>query len=537
MAGSGVHGLQILGTGTPRWALLLALLLTLLAPVEPAVARALTTSQPLTPRATDPAAFSAGVTAIVDADGDCLRMRAGPGTALPQLTCLPHGSAVTIVPGRVVFDGMAWQQVQSGGRLGWVVEQYLREGSSAPPTSSGAPAAPSGASAAAVPSGPLIGPGCTALPNASTAASQRTGPAIPPGINGVVPEAGSGLIVWGGGSAEEVAASAATKGCALRSVWAPADGGGIIGYSYGAPDFVNKDWLDRFVDGIDAGTPLILVCGGAPDRQIVTAHALGSIPPPTPTGLAPVAVRALPPPAVSASSVAVIDAASGAVIYESNAHRSLPPASLTKIATAILTVEAGRLDAWVPISIDSREMGDSSVMGLRPGDCFRAKDLLFGLMLPSGNDAALALGRFQAGGDEAFVGRLNALVVRIGLQETRFANAHGLNASGHYSSAYDLAMLARYAMTLPDFVAAAGTRQWTAQGSRTIGLTNTNTLLAGYAGADGVKTGFTEEAGRTLVASATRNGHRVFIALLNAPERDADARKLFDWTFTNFVFR
>ena len=80
-------------------------------------------------------------------------------------------------------------------------------------------------------------------------------------------------------------------------------------------------------------------------------------------------------------------------------------------------------------------------------------------------------------------------------------------------------------------------RQWTALGSRTIALTNTNTMLGGYLGADGVKTGFTEEAGRTMVASATRDGRRVFIALLNAPDRDADARKLFDWTFANFLFR
>ena len=519
----GSTSLHIFGTGTPRWALLLALLLALLAPVEPVAARALTASHLL---AAAPAAFSAGVTAIVDADGDCLRMRAGPGFALPQLTCLPHGSAVTIVPGRVVLDGMAWQQVQAVGRLGWVAEQHLREGS---PTSSSVPAP-------TVPSGPAIGPGCTALPNTSAPASQRTGPTILPGLNGVVPESGSGLIVWGGGSADTVASEAAAKGCALRSIWAPGTDGGVIGYSYGAPEFVNRDWLDRFGEEIAAGMPLILVCGGAPDRQTVTAHALGSIPPPAATGLPPVAVKALPPPTVSAASVAVIDAASGAVIYERGGHRTLPPASLTKIVTAILTVERGRLDSWVPVTIDSREMGDSSVMGLRPGDCFRERDLLYGLMLPSGNDAALALGRYVAGSDEAFVGRMNALIVRLGLQETHFVNPHGLNASGHYSSAYDLAMLARYAMTLPDFVTTVRTRQWTAQGSRSISLANTNTLLDTYAGIDGVKTGFTEEAGRTLVASDTRNGRRVFVVLLNAPDRDQDARKLFDWTFTNFVF-
>jgi D-alanyl-D-alanine carboxypeptidase (penicillin-binding protein 5/6) len=226
-------------------------------------------------------------------------------------------------------------------------------------------------------------------------------------------------------------------------------------------------------------------------------------------------------------------------MYQKDGHRLLPPASLTKIATAILTVEAGGLDAWVRTDVDSDLLAretDSSVMGLRPGDCFRVRDLLYGLMLPSGNDAALALGRQVAGNDETFVARMNALVARIGLTETTYRNAHGLPAPGHLTSAYDLAMLARYAMTLPDFVATVGLRQRTIQGSRTIALTNTNTLLGVYQGTDGVKTGYTEEAGRTMVVSATRNGHRVFVALLNAPDRDEDAMKLLDWAFTNVVF-
>ena len=120
------------------------------------------------------------------------------------------------------------------------------------------------------------------------------------------------------------------------------------------------------------------------------------------------------------------------------------------------------------------------------------------------------------------------------LGETHFENAHGLNASGHYSSAYDLAMLARYAMTLPDFAGAVSARQWTALGSRTIALTNTNTMLGGYLGADGVKTGFTEEAGRTVVVSAVRNGHRVFVALLDDLYREDSAVALLDWVFQNY---
>jgi D-alanyl-D-alanine carboxypeptidase (penicillin-binding protein 5/6) len=97
-------------------------------------------------------------------------------------------------------------------------------------------------------------------------------------------------------------------------------------------------------------------------------------------------------------------------------------------------------------------------------------------------------------------------------------------------------MLARYAMTLPDFAPFAGTQQWSAHGSRTIHMNNVNTFLGRYPGADGVKTGYTEAAGRTLVASVTRNGRRVYVVLLNSPRRDEDAQVLFDWAFRNFVW-
>ncbi len=538
--------MSIVRTNTPRWGLLLALLLTLVAPVQSAFARptAAQHSRSAHTAPASPGALAAGTAAVVDADGDCLRLRGGPGRALPELRCLPHGSPVTAIPGRVVVDGTAWQQVRVGEQIGWVAEMYLREvpaGTALPTAPAISPAAvPAPASAPSAAAVPPIGPGCTAITSTPARAGAAQGPTVAPGITGAVPDSGTGLVVWGGGSMEQVAAASAERGCSLRSVWAPAADGGFIGYIYDAPEVVNADWLERYGPSISAGTPLLLVCGGAITRQAITAPKAAptaTLPPPAPTGSPPLAIRALPPPPVSASAVAIVDAASGAVIYERNGHRTAPPASLTKIATAILTVESRRLDAWVPVTVDSREMGDSSVMGLRPGDCFRERDLLYGLMLPSGNDAALALGRFQAGSDDAFVGRMNALVLRLGLGETHFENAHGLNASGHYSSAYDLAMLARYAMTLPDFAGAVSARQWTALGSRTIALTNTNTMLGGYLGADGVKTGFTEEAGRTMVASATRDGRRVFIALLNAPDRDADARKLFDWTFANFLFR
>jgi D-alanyl-D-alanine carboxypeptidase len=182
-------------------------------------------------------------------------------------------------------------------------------------------------------------------------------------------------------------------------------------------------------------------------------------------------------------------------------------------------------------------MTDSTVMGLRPGDCFQLRDLVYGLLLPSGNDAALAVGRAVAGSDAAFVEQLNALLRRLELRESRFANPHGLHEPGHVASASDLALLARYAMSLPAFAEVVRTGQWQVQGSRALDVFNTNSFLGRYAGADGVKTGFTEEAGRTLVASATRGGRRVIVALMNAPARYDDAQLLLDWVFGNFSWR
>jgi D-alanyl-D-alanine carboxypeptidase len=245
----------------------------------------------------------------------------------------------------------------------------------------------------------------------------------------------------------------------------------------------------------------------------------------------PPVLGTLPAPSISAHAAVVIDEASGAVLFEKDGNARLPLASLTKVATALVVLEDGiPLDTVVTVDVDSRRMRGSSVMGLEPGDQFTVRDLLYGLMLPSGNDAALALGRAVAGSDAAFVTRMNALVERLGLRDTHFANAHGLSAMNHYSSAWDLAMLSRYAMANPAFAEIAGTGYWLAQGSRTIELGNVNSFLQ-YPGADGVKTGFTYRSGKTLVASATRDGRRLFAVLLNAPERDADAWALMDWAF------
>lgn len=241
-------------------------------------------------------------------------------------------------------------------------------------------------------------------------------------------------------------------------------------------------------------------------------------------------------PEISAANALILDEASLSVLFDKEGHNGVTPASLTKIATLILALEQGDLDSWVEIDVDHTVMRGSTVMGLLPGDRFQLRDLLYGLMLPSGNDAALAIGRHIAGSDAGFVAQMNVLLTRFGLKDSRFSNPHGLGSTNHHASAYDLAVLARYGMSLPEFKEIVTRPIWSAAGSRELAYANINSFLFNYPGADGIKTGYTRRAGPTLVASATRNGHRLYAVVLNAPMRDLDAARLLNWAFANYVW-
>jgi D-alanyl-D-alanine carboxypeptidase len=257
---------------------------------------------------------------------------------------------------------------------------------------------------------------------------------------------------------------------------------------------------------------------------------------PAPWGQSP-ALRpgASPPPRIGALSAVVLDEASAAVLYESDAHRRLPPASLTKIAASVVALRAGGLDEEAVSDVDGFMMRGSTIMGLYAGDRLSRRDLLYGLMLPSGNDAALALGRNVAGSDEAFVAKMNALVEELGLRDTRFDTPHGLGRTG-YSSAYDLAILSRHAMQLPEFANIVQSTTWKVTGSRSYNVHNVNSFLFNFAGADGIKTGFTNAAGKTMVASATRDGHRLYAVILNDPATTSDASALLEWAFRSHIW-
>lgn len=235
----------------------------------------------------------------------------------------------------------------------------------------------------------------------------------------------------------------------------------------------------------------------------------------------------------AALAAIVMDEASGLVLYEKDAHRQLSPASLTKIATAILAAEHGDLDRMITVDVDSRTMRGSTVMGLIPGDRFTMRDLLHGLMMPSGNDAALAIGRAVSGSDEGFVREMNQLSRRLGLTDTNWANPHGLNGTDHRTSAYDLAILSRYYMSFPDLRDVVAKGVYSARGDRAVPMGTLNPLF-GYPGVDGLKTGYTRLAGNTIVTSRMKDGHRIFVVILNDSARSTDAWALSQWAFTSF---
>ena len=445
-----------------------------------------------------------GSSAVVRAEGECLRMRETPGLSGRAIACLAEGSTVVILPSVQTVDALRWQLVNTGQLTGWVADQYLA---------------------------PHAGAATSAACSAGNTVAYR------PGLTGFVPTAGgTGMVVWGGGTLAGVENAALMRGCTPKAVWTSRPDGELVGYLFGAPDFLNNAWRSTFADGWLSGGRVILIVCEDPGTGRTTAAAVtlpGGIPPRAPP---PIFTGRAPAPNATAAAVVVLDEASGAVLYQKNGRDRLPPASLTKIATAIVAIEGMEPSVAITTDVDSRLMADSSVLGLIPGDCFASGDLLYGLLLPSGNDVAVAIARYQGGTELAFVQQMNTLVRRLGLTDTMFTDPHGLGSPIHRSSAYDIAMLARYGMSLPRFREVVKTASYTARGVRNLSMLNTNALLSSYPSADGVKTGFTDDAGRTLVVSATKNGKRLYVVLLNDPNRDTDARALLDWAFVNHVW-
>lgn len=236
--------------------------------------------------------------------------------------------------------------------------------------------------------------------------------------------------------------------------------------------------------------------------------------------------------AVSAKAAILMHADSGRVLYEKNADEHMLIASTTKIMTAIVVLEHCELDDLV--EVDSRSAGiEGSSMYLKAGESYTVEDLLYGLLLVSGNDAASALALHVADSMEEFAELMNSKAAELGMTESSFKNAHGLDEEGHYSTARDMAKLAAYCMGNEDFARIAGTVSHTV-GEQT--LVNHNRLLREYDGCLGLKTGYTMAAGRTLVTCAERDGARYVCVTLNDPDDWDDHKALYDWAFANYSF-
>lgn len=263
-------------------------------------------------------------------------------------------------------------------------------------------------------------------------------------------------------------------------------------------------------------------------------------PTPLPT-LAPVLTMRGPLPQTDAKAVYLLDEDSGDVLMDVNGEEPLPMASTTKIMTALVAIQTANPNQTIPVTQDAvdRLLDDGSGAGLVVGDTLSLRDMLYALLVPSGDDAAYAIADVLGNGSRAaFVQRMNLFAYRHQLFQTHYDDPDGLNGYGdqnHYTTAHDLVQLSEYAMNVPLFAQIVDTQHYTVTTAlHTYNWDTTNTLLGTYSGMTGIKTGHTDAAGYCLVFSATRNHHHLIGAVLGEPgeaQRDGDVTKVLNWGF------
>lgn len=238
-------------------------------------------------------------------------------------------------------------------------------------------------------------------------------------------------------------------------------------------------------------------------------------------------------PKISAGAAIVLDIESGRILYEKNAYTRHSIASTTKIMTAIVALENGSDDDDVLISKRAAAIGGSTV-NLKAGKTYKFKDLMYAMMLRSGNDAAIAIAEHIGGSVELFAEMMNRKAAEIGATNTNFVTPHGLDDPQHYSTPYDLALITQYALKNEKFRNIVGTKNSVFAGNN---ITNTNEMLGLYPGADGVKTGYTGQAGRCLVTSVTKNNWRIISVVLGCATRTVRAQNsktLLDYAYDSY---
>ncbi|HEY4032940.1 MAG TPA: serine hydrolase [Ktedonobacteraceae bacterium] len=277
-------------------------------------------------------------------------------------------------------------------------------------------------------------------------------------------------------------------------------------------------------------------------RSSLTSSSISTptVPQPTPTPQPVLTVQG-PAPTIAANAAYLFDADTGHILIDINGEKPLSMASTTKIMTALIAIQTADLDQLVAIKQDAYDRvhtDGGSGANLIVGDQLSLKDLLYGLLLPSGDDAAIAIAD-ALGGTQAFVERMNLFAYRLHLFQTHYTTPDGLtNDENHYSTAYDLAQLAQYAMRIPIFAQIVQTPEYTLAATaqhHSYDWVTTNTLLTTYPGTIGAKTGHTNAAGWCMVFAAKRAGHELIGAILDSPsesQRDQDATTLLNWGFS-----
>lgn len=242
-------------------------------------------------------------------------------------------------------------------------------------------------------------------------------------------------------------------------------------------------------------------------------------------------------PQTNGKAVVLMDAHSGRVLFERNSQEQLPPASLTKIMTGFLAAENGHLDKKVTVSEHAAETPEATVY-LEPGEVLTRRELLYAAMLPSANDACVALAESIAGSEAAFLTMMNQKAYELGLKNTHFVNPHGLHDNAHYSSAYDLALLTKHALANPVFAEVVSTNRkvipWDSRPDEDRILLNQNRLLYRYDDAVGVKTGYTRQAGNCVVGAAKRGEMLLIAVSMNSPSVYEDLEHMFEYGFENY---
>lgn len=234
-------------------------------------------------------------------------------------------------------------------------------------------------------------------------------------------------------------------------------------------------------------------------------------------------------PSVSAACAVLVEAETGRVLYEKDAHRPSLIASTTKLLTALTALESGHgLDEEVEI-LPGYTGAEGSSLYLKAGETLRLETLLYGLLLHSGNDAALAVAGCCGGSAEGFAREMNRVAQKLGMKDSSFTNPSGLDQEGHFSTAYDLALLGRACLKNDALRRMISTRSVHMEGRTFV---NHNRLLWQYPGCVGMKTGYTKKAGRTLVSAAERDGMTLIAVTLNAPDDWRDHTALLDWGFS-----